>query len=187
MGWVERIGDAVKYIEDNITEDITVDNIAEHVYVSPFYFQKGFSMLCGFTVYDSGFQDVPKFWDEHYAEGKGDVVCGMFGISIDESMGSDEFEYMIADNYMPWKDVPDGFVTKVIPKHTWAVFPCKGPLPKSLQAVNTKIFSEWLTNCREYEIAAGYNVELYSDPNDYPNGAQDENYYSEMWIPVKKK
>lgn len=285
MGWVERIADAVNYIEDNITEDLSAGKIAEHIYVSPFYFQKGFSMLCGFTVgeyirrrrltlagteltatqnkiidialkygYDSpdsftkaftrfhgvtpaavrkegaviksfaplkikftleggyimdykivekeaftvmgsmkrfkdenAFEEVPKFWDEHYAAGKGEVVCGTYGISIDESMNSNEFDYMIADDYLPWKDVPDGYVTKVIPKHTWAVFPCNGPLPKALQGVNQKIFSEWLPNCRDYEIAAGYNIELYSDPNDYPKGNLDENYHSEMWIPVKKK
>ena len=94
---------------------------------------------------------------------------------------------MIADDYKPEKDLPEGFVTKVIPKHTWAVFPSKGPLPKALQDVNTKIFSEWLPNCRDYEIAAGYNVEMYSDPCDYIGGSKDENYYCEIWIPVKKK
>lgn len=285
MGWVERIGDAINYIEDNITDELNIEDIAKQVYVSPFYFQKCFAMLCGFTVgeyirqrrltlagseivstdakiidialkygydspdsftraftrfhgatpaavrkegavvksfaslkikftleggyimdykivekeaftvmglsktfkYDSAFAEVPKFWDKYCKSGKNKVICGMFGISIDESMGNSEFEYLIADNYMPWKEVPEGFVTKVIPKHTWAVFPCKGPLPKSLQDVNQKIFSEWLPNCRDYEIAAGYNVELYSNVADYPNGLQDENYYSEMWIPVKKK
>lgn len=285
MEWIERIGDAIKYIEDNLTRDITISEIAENSYISPFYFQKGFSMLCGFTVgeyirrrrlalagselvatdnkiidislkygYDSpdsftkaftrfhgdtptavrkgeaviksfaplkikftleggyimdykivekeaftvvgamkkfknesGYVEVPKFWDEHYATGKGKIICGMYGISIDESMSSDEFEYMIADDYKPEKDLPEGFVTKVIPKHTWAVFPSKGPLPKALQDVNTKIFSEWLPNCRDYEIAAGYNVEMYSDPCDYIGGSKDENYYCEIWIPVKKK
>lgn len=285
MEWIERIGDAIKYIEDNLTRDITISEIAENSYISPFYFQKGFSMLCGFTVgeyirrrrlalagselvatdnkiidislkygYDSpdsftkaftrfhgdtptavrkgeaviksfaplkikftleggyimdykivekeaftvvgamkkfknesGYVEVPKFWDEHYATGKGEIICGMYGISIDESMSSDEFEYMIADDYKPEKDLPEGFVTKVIPKHTWAVFPSKGPLPKALQDVNTKIFSEWLPNCRDYEIAAGYNVEMYSDPCDYIGGSKDENYYCEIWIPVKKK
>lgn len=50
MGWVEGIGDAISYIENNITEELTIDDIAKQAYVSPFYFQKGFSMLCGFTV-----------------------------------------------------------------------------------------------------------------------------------------
>ena len=60
-------------------------------------------------------------------------------------------------------------------------------MPQSMQDVNKKIFSEWLPNCKDYEIAAGYCIEMYSDPAQYPKGTQDENYYSEMWIPVKRK
>ncbi|MBE6072726.1 MAG: AraC family transcriptional regulator [Clostridium butyricum] len=285
MIWIESIGEAISYIENNITDELTIENIAKQVHVSPFYFQKGFAMLCGFTVseyirqrrlalagselvasdakiidialkygydspdsftkaftrfhgatptavrkqggviksfaslkikftleggyimdykivekeaftvmgaskvfkYDSAFTEIPKFYEEHYKTGKGEIVCGMYGVNIDESMGCDEFEYLIADNYIPCNEIPEGFVTKVIPKHTWAVFPCKGAMPKSLQDVNKKIFSEWLPNCRDYEIAAGYNIEMYNDPSDYLNGTQDENYYSEIWIPVKKK
>ncbi len=97
------------------------------------------------------------------------------------------FEYLIADNYNAAMDIPDGFVTKVIPKYTWAVFTCKGAMPQSMQDVNKKIFSEWLPNCKDYEIAAGYCIEMYNDPAEYPKGIQDENYYSEMWIPVKRK
>lgn len=137
--------------------------------------------------YDNAMKEVPKFWDEHFKSGKGEFVCGMYGINIDESMSLDNFEYLIADDYIPWKDVPSGLVTKVIPKFTWAVFPCKGALPNGIQEVNKNIFSEWLPNCKDYEIAAGYNIELYSNVDDYPNGANDENYYSEIWIPVKKR
>lgn len=137
--------------------------------------------------YDNAKAEIPQFWTEHYKAGKGEIVCGMYGISIDESMGSDEFEYLIADNYNPSAEVPDGFVTKIIPKHTWVVFPCKGGMPKSLQDVNQKIFSEWLPNSKDYEIAAGYNIEMYTNIDDYPKGNLDENYYSEIWIPVKKK
>lgn len=50
MNWVKIIEDAIEYIEGNITEDLTVGRIAEKVNTSAFYFQKGFSMLCGYTV-----------------------------------------------------------------------------------------------------------------------------------------
>lgn len=50
MGWIESIGEAIDYIEGNITEELTIDNIAKQTFLSPFYFQKGFAMLCGFTV-----------------------------------------------------------------------------------------------------------------------------------------
>ncbi|MDR3594719.1 helix-turn-helix transcriptional regulator, partial [Clostridium sp.] len=50
MGWIEGIGEAINYIEENITEEIEIKNIAEKTFMSTFYFQKGFAMLCGFTV-----------------------------------------------------------------------------------------------------------------------------------------
>ena len=52
MRWTECISDAISYIEDNITEEITVEDIAKAVHLSPFYFQKGFAMLREFTVSD---------------------------------------------------------------------------------------------------------------------------------------
>ena len=50
MEWSEAISRAVAYMEAHITEEITVEDVARQVYISPFYFQKGFSLLCGFTV-----------------------------------------------------------------------------------------------------------------------------------------
>lgn len=285
MSWVDEISNAVEYIESHITEDITIDDIARHVSISPFYFQKGFAMLCGFTVgeylrqrrlslagselvstdekiidialkygydspdsftkaftrfhgstpsavrkngttvksfaplkiklsleggyfmdyqivkkdaftvigsskvfsYENASTEIPRFWNEHYTSGKGNVVCGKYGVNIDETMGNDKFEYLIADDYTDGKTVPDGFVTKTIPAFTWAIFGCKGKMPEKFQDTYAKIFSEWLPNNKEYEFAAGYCIEMYNDPTSYPNGVEDENYYCEAWIPVKKK
>ena len=50
MEWMAIIGDSIQYIEDHISEDISAENVAKAVGVSPFYFQKGFAMLCGFSV-----------------------------------------------------------------------------------------------------------------------------------------
>lgn len=285
MNWTEVIGEAISYIESHLTEEITLEKIAEHVCVSSFYFQKGFSFACGITVseyirnrrmalagndllasdakvidialkygydspdsftkaftrfhgvtpskvrrdqtmlksfaplkiklsieggylmdykiekkaaftviansgtfsYENAKEIIPQFWQQHFNEGKGNVVKGFFGINIDEKMGNDSFEYLIADPYKEGQEVPDGFVTRTIPEFSWAVFPCKGPLPSALQDVNTKIFTEWLPALRDYEFAAGYCVEMYDDPTKFPKGTMDENYYSEIWIPVKKK
>lgn len=285
MGWMEAIGAAIQYVEDHITDELTVDMIAAHVNISSFYFQKGFAMLCGFTIseyirnrrlalagndlatsdekiidiamkygydspdsftkafsrfhgmtptaarkdkvmlksfaplkirlsleggylmdyriekkeaftvianakvfpYEGAKEIVPQFWQEHFQTGKGKVVMGEYGVNIDESMGNDTFEYLIADSYTEGKEVPEGFVTRTIPELTWAVFPCVGAMPDVLQDVNTKIFTEWLPALKEYEFAAGYCVEMYDDPKKYPNGTQDEKYYCEIWIPVKQK
>ena len=32
MGWIEGIGEAVSYIEDNITEELTIEDIATQAY-----------------------------------------------------------------------------------------------------------------------------------------------------------
>lgn len=50
MEWMESIRKAINYIEENITEELTIENIAKHACISSFYFQKGFTMLCGFSV-----------------------------------------------------------------------------------------------------------------------------------------
>lgn len=68
------------------------------------------------------------------------------------------------------------------PEMLWAKFSCKGPLPESLQTINTKIFSEWLPGNIEYEIAMGGNIEWYSKGE-----MSDLGYESEIWIPVKAK
>lgn len=285
MEWTAAIRDAVSYMESHITEDITLYDVAKHVNISPFYFHKGFCILCGYSVteyirnrrmalageewlssdvtvldlamkygydssdsftkafsrfhgctpiaarkqnsmlktfaplkltislkggytmdyritkkeaftvigasrnfsYENAKKDVPLFWQEYYASEKGKEVCGMFGINIDPKMGNESFEYLIADIYNPCMDIPDGFTVKTIPAFTWAIFPCKGPLPGSLQNVNTKIFSEWLPALKDFEFTAGYCIEMYDDPTKYPNGTSDENYYTEIWIPVRKK
>lgn len=285
MEWTDAIQRGIEFMEEHITQDISSEDVAKHVHISSFYFQKGFRMLCGYSVteyirnrrlalaggdlattdmkiidvalkygYDSpdsftkaftrfhgvtptmvrkndvmiktfaplkleislkgGYlmnykivdkesftvlavsrifehenckQEIPKFWDEHYAKGNGKYVCGMFGINIDEKMGNDSFEYLIADLYNPKGEIPQGFQTRIIPAFTWAVFSCDGPIPTALQDVNTKIFSEWLPALKEYEFAAGYCVEMYDAPDKYTKGMQDEKYHSEIWIPVRKK
>lgn len=284
MEWVKTISTAIEYIESNITEDISAEDIARQVNISSFYFQKGFSLLCGYTIteyircrrlalaageladgakvidtaikycydspdsfakafyrfhgvtpsavqksstmikafaplkislslkggksmdyrivkkgsfavigsvksfsYDEASTEIPKYWREHCESGKNKYVSGMFGVNIDESMGMNRFEYMIADVYNPSVDIPEGFETRVIPALTWAVFPIKGALPDALQDVNKKIFSEWLPALGDYEFAAGYSIEMYADPQKFSKGTCDENYYSEIWIPIKKK
>jgi AraC family transcriptional regulator len=128
---------------------------------------------------ETAFMEIPKFWDEHVGSEEGKIVVGMFGVVMD--IDGKKFDYMIADNYLPWNAVPEGYETRVIPAGTWAVFPCKGALPNSLQDVTRRIWSEWLPGCSEYKLAGNYNIEMYTPPTENP-----ENYYCEVWIPVEK-
>ena len=45
-GWIDCIQNAISYIEENITEDLNIENIAACSYVSAFHFQRLFSVLC---------------------------------------------------------------------------------------------------------------------------------------------
>lgn len=276
IGCIKGIQNAIEYIEDNLTEELKIQDIAERACISAFYFQRIFNTLCGFTVgeyirnrrlsiaaqelsksdarvidvalkygYDSpdsftraftkfhgispsmaklkganlksfarvkikltleggtmleykivekaqftvmgkvrsfdtdtSYDEIPKFWQEHL-QSEDKTVCGMYGICMDSD--GKNFDYMIADNYLPWNEIPEGYITKVIPAGTWAVFPCIGQLPKSLQDVNTKIWSEWLPSCKEYKLAGNYNIEMYT-----PAEGNTEDYYCEIWIPVER-
>jgi AraC family transcriptional regulator len=129
---------------------------------------------------ETSYTEIPKFWDEHFQSGNGQFIFGMFGICYENS--SKMFNYMIADSAAGKGTLPDKFVKKEIPAKTWAVFPIRGAIPNALQEINTKIWTEWLPNCREYELDGNFNIEMYSDGD---NSSAD--YYSEIWIPVKKK
>ena len=276
-GWAEGIQSAVDYIEENLTEELDIGDIAAKAYVSPFHFQRIFSVLCGMTVgdyircrrltlaaqelsssdikvidaavkygYDSpdsfaraftkfhgispsaakergaslkafaplrikltleggnfmeyrivekasftvmgksrsfnsdtSYQKIPKFWQEHITSGGNRKICGQFGICLDGD--GKNFDYLIADIYKPWEEVPEGCITRVIPEGTWAVFPCRGALPKALQDVNTQIWSEWLPNCRDYKLGGNYDIEMYTKPAEDP-----KDNYCEIWVPVVK-
>ncbi len=284
MNWVKIIEDAVEYIEGNITGDLTVSRIAKEVNTSAFYFQKGFSMLCGYTVgeyvrmrrlsivgeellssdekvidlaikygydspdsftkaftrfhgitptdvrrggavlksfaplhiklsleggcvmeyrieekpafkvmgiskdfsYENANVEIPKFWDEAFIQASERPVMGMYGVCFDEEMGGNQFRYMIADDLDAEQAERKHLDVQEIKAHVWAVFPCRGAMPLPLQEVNRRIFSEWLP-ASSYEIAEGYNIEYYSNPEDFKKGMQDPEYYAEVWIPVKEK
>ncbi len=75
-------------------------------------------------------------------------------------------------------DSPDSFTKAFVGFH--------GVTPTVFQKIHHQIFLEWLPE-NNYEIVAGYNIEMYSDPQNYPSRVQDSKYYSEIWVPVKKK
>ena len=50
IGCIKGIQNAIEYIEDNLTEELKIQDIAERACISAFYFQRIFNTLCGFTV-----------------------------------------------------------------------------------------------------------------------------------------
>lgn len=160
---------------------------------------KGFTVI-GFErelPFENSYATVPQFWDEisgRYLDrlwgGKTPETpqekavmehgIGEFGICIEGADGG-KFRYLIAGLYKGG-EVPDGMTTFDVPAGEWAKFRAVGPLPGALQAVNTRVFKEWLPGNPDWEAAAQYNIEWYStgDP-DSPD------YLSEIWLPVRRK
>lgn len=286
MEWTKALRESINYMEKNLFSDCTVKKVADHVHISPYYFQKAFKMVTGYTIgeyvrnrrlylaaieliktkekvidlayrygydtpesftkafsrfhglspiqikeqpykikqflplkisisvkggnqmeytiesmesfevigigrvfyYDEAFNKIPSFWNEwknkYHCLPEADLSkynVGKYGICIDEGTTGNELLYLIAGDYNG-NPIQEGFKAVKIPTLTWAKFICIGPMPESLQSLNTRIFNEWLPENEDYEIAAGYNIELYEKGD-----INDSNYKSEIWIPVKKR
>ena len=148
---------------------------------------------------ETAYAEIPRYWDEicekyaynvyagnepanPYEKALVDNCIGEYGICIDD-IGEGKFRYLIAGKYAGG-EVPEGMAVYEFPGGEWAVFSCIGPIPESLQSVNTRIFKEWLPGNPDYELCGNANVEWY----DCVNGEKtDPDYHSAIWIPVRKK
>ncbi|MDF9841793.1 MULTISPECIES: AraC family transcriptional regulator [unclassified Paenibacillus] len=52
LEWLIRMKEAMDYMESKMTEPLRIEDVAGIAHVSPFHFQRMFSMLTGFTVAD---------------------------------------------------------------------------------------------------------------------------------------
>lgn len=297
MDWIKAIDQTLEYIESHLFEKISVEEMAKKIYISPFYLQKGFTILTGYSIGEyiknrrlycialelskkrikvidaayrcfyetpesftkafirfhgvtptaliqdpsqmkpfyplhitieikggnkmyyqmekmssfqvvgfcrrfhisTSYQEIPLFWaeiTETYAKKMRQKPftalttleaflvknkIGELGICIDNEEDG-YFTYMIGGFYTGG-DIPDGLEKMTIPEANWAKFNCIGPLPEALQAVNTRIFKEWLPGNSDFEIAMGISVEWYSSNEK----TEDANYQSAIWIPVNRK
>lgn len=146
---------------------------------------------------EQGYEQCPKFWDEmkdrHFQRlwqggspetdvERAIVECnvGMLGVCIDGGKEPGSFIYMAAGFYNG-RPVPAGMRVEEIPAATWAKFRARGPLPGSLQTLNTQIFQEWLPGNGQYELAFPTNLEVYSDEESGPD------YECYIWLPVVEK
>lgn len=180
----------------NVHVEITGGDRMNYV-VSPVW---GFKVI-GFErifSYETCSEEIPAFWDEiceryctHtiYAglapscpqeQAIMDNCIGEYGVCIDD-VGNGKIRYLIAGRYTGGP-VPDGMVLYEFPQGEWAKFSSVGPLPKSLQALNTYIFKDWLPGNTEYEMAGNYNIEWYSTDGE----KSDDDYKSGIWIPVRR-
>ena len=149
--------------------------------------------------YETAYAEIPKYWDEicekyaanvyagnapanPYEQALVDNCIGEFGVCIDDIPGG-RFRYLIAGKYVGGP-VPEGMAVYEFPRGQWAVFNCVGPIPEALQALNTRIFREWLPGNPDYELCGNATVEWY----DCVNGEKtDPDYRSAIWVPVRRK
>lgn len=148
--------------------------------------------------FDTAHQEIPKFWDTFrqmycakpfkkeasFATLQKVVIdncIGEFGVCIEIKDDHTSFRYLIAGLYRG-KETPKELTVFTFEDVEWAKFKVVGPMPGAIQAVNAKIFQEWLPNNPDYEIALGANIEWYSSDK-----TQEANYESGIWIPVRKK
>ncbi len=130
---------------------------------------------------DTSMQEIPKFWVEFDEKGLGKQVTPMFGICFDgDAEGS--FPYLIGERLLSGQSVAEGLVTREVPAHLWARFACAGPMPGAIQTVTRQIYAEWLPTNGMYEVAQSIEIEMYT-----AGDVTAADYYSEVWIPVKKK
>lgn len=126
---------------------------------------------------ETSYQKIPEYWTEMMSVPDFPLM-GMYGICMDPDDRDGEFDYWIADNYIPWQEIPDSCRSLVIPGGTWAVFPCK---LRTLQETNTRMWQEWLPSCREYRLGGSYNIEVYGPPCADDPGES----YVELWLPIE--
>ena len=50
MDWTHDLQKAIRYIEAHLLDDITSNDISDEVHISPFYFQKGFKIMTGYSI-----------------------------------------------------------------------------------------------------------------------------------------
>lgn len=50
MEWLTSIRTAIDYMEEHLTDNISAQDVADQVYLSPFFLQKGFSLMTGYGI-----------------------------------------------------------------------------------------------------------------------------------------
>ena len=124
--------------------------------------------------------EIPKFWDEYYADENCRKIPGYLGICFQQKAGGDEFNYGIGCKAADVEGVPEGFTILHLPEYTWAVFKCVGPMPKAIQDMWEKVYKEWLP-VSDYELIPDVDIENY-----LPGDPSSRDYVSEICIPVRK-
>lgn len=134
--------------------------------------QNNVASLWSKTFQDGSFSALLHRCDEPYH-------MGAYGVGMNYQSKANTIDYYIA--IVSEQGVPDHLDSCIIPAQTWAVFPCIGPMPTSIQKMWQRINSEWV-NSSGYEICNGPQMEWYPEGSSFAS-----DYISEIWLPIRKK
>lgn len=110
----------------------------------------------------------------------GEAAIGLCFSPDDDPMGG-AFEYIAGLPVSKVEELPEGFVARQVPEHTYAVFAHKGDLP-SLGKTYEYIYETWLPQSG-YTLADNLDFEYYDD--DFKDFAPDSIFY--IYIPIKRE
>ncbi|MCH5197782.1 MAG: AraC family transcriptional regulator [Oscillospiraceae bacterium] len=138
---------------------------------------------------DANAKSIPDFWTRAHLDG---TVKKLLDITTDKTYifgvcygnlpeNAKTFDYSIAAACSKDAAIPEGFRKRTIPARTWAMFECNGAMPYAIQELWHKIVSEFFPTS-SYQPTCEMDIEAYSEGD-----MSDENYHSEIWIPVVKK
>lgn len=136
---------------------------------------------------DRAFELVPQIWDKAWKDGTIQKFIknfpdyrpsGFLGIAVGSS---DEMDYILAiTNHVDTPDcayvpVPEGLTEFSYPAATWAIINADGELPKAVQDVYHKFYSEWLPSSG-YKLSDLPVFECYMQEN-----------HQEVWIAIEQE
>ncbi|WP_433750522.1 AraC family transcriptional regulator [Falsibacillus pallidus] len=127
---------------------------------------------------------IPLLWQQVNEDGTSDELAGLNNGAVQGLLGvcvaapeENQMDYWVAAARDG--DVPQKFLSYEVPSLKWAVFGVNGAMPNAIQNKWKEIFTEWFPSSG-YQHAAGPELEVYPAGDAY-----SEDYYSEIWIPVK--
>lgn len=130
---------------------------------------------------DQAFNEIPKFFNETIAKINQAHISGqgIYCASVNDEEDFNLIHYYIGTFSNHYQENPQ---TYSFSKSTWVIFPCYGPYPYALQKLNYEIYRDWFNEHPGYQLAYDASIEFLSNGN-----RKDENYYSELWLPIVKK
>ncbi len=138
------------------------------------------------TIGGENNRKIAAFWEESNQNGfTGELAkncgpLGLIGICMEFDKQQENLTYLICTE-KNIDQIPVDWEERQVPSATWAVFPVLGAMPDAMPRVWERIFSEWFP-ATGYEHAGGPEMEVYLSDAD----PSSEDYYSEIWIPIKK-